>query len=61
VLVIPLTGFSAYIGDALAKKGWEVKMSHDNGENYTFAVDFKEWANLWCEVRREREGGGMGV
>ncbi|XP_070206643.1 serine-rich adhesin for platelets-like isoform X6 [Littorina saxatilis] len=49
VLVIPLSGFQAGIGEPLGRKGFEMKLTHNNGEAYTFAVDFKEWANLWCE------------
>ncbi|XP_076451189.1 LOW QUALITY PROTEIN: uncharacterized protein LOC143287130 [Babylonia areolata] len=49
VFVIPLSGFSANMGESLGRKGFEMKMSHENGESYTFAVDFKEWVALWCE------------
>ena len=50
VFVIPLAGFTASLGEPVGRKGFEMKLNHENGESYTFAVDFKEWANLWCEV-----------
>lgn len=62
VFVIPLAGFSASLGDPVGRKGFEMKLNHVNGESYTFAVDFKEWANLWCEVSLTGKGswGGGG-
>lgn len=50
VFVIPLSGYEAMIGERDGRKGFEIRLAHQSGDTHVFAVDFKEWAALWCEV-----------
>lgn len=49
-LVIQLTGFEACMLEREGRRGFEVKISHPTEDSHTFAVDFRDWANLWVEV-----------
>ncbi|CAG5132972.1 unnamed protein product, partial [Candidula unifasciata] len=48
-LVIPISGYEAYMNEREGRRGFEVKMSHPNDDSHTFSADFKEWALLWIE------------
>ena len=48
--VILLTGYDATFQKREGKRNFEINLTHDNFESHTFLADFKEWAEIWCEV-----------
>ncbi|XP_041377808.1 uncharacterized protein LOC121390133 isoform X2 [Gigantopelta aegis] len=48
-LVIHLPGYEATCTERDSKKGFEIKLSHPNCDAHYFSVDFKEWAQTWCD------------
>ena len=48
--VVPLPGYEASVAERDSKKGFEVKLCHPSGDTHYFAVDFREWAQTWCDV-----------
>ncbi|XP_067658774.1 actin filament-associated protein 1-like 1 isoform X2 [Haliotis asinina] len=48
-LVVHLTGYEAALHEKENRKGYEIKLTHPNCDSHVFAVDFKEWAQLWVD------------
>lgn len=50
-LVIQLVGYQATVSEKEHKKGgFDIKLTHPELEVHNFSVDFKEWAQTWCDV-----------
>ena len=48
--VIMLSGYLATFHKREGRRSHEIHLDHDNFEQHIFLVDFKEWAETWCEV-----------
>lgn len=48
--VILLSGYKATSHKREGRRSFEIHLDHDNFESHVFLVDFKEWAETWCEV-----------
>lgn len=48
-LVILLNGYKATFHNREGRRSFEIHLEHENFESYVFLVDFKEWAEIWCE------------
>ncbi|GFN77015.1 actin filament-associated protein 1 [Plakobranchus ocellatus] len=48
-LVLQLTGYTAAVSEREGRKGYEIRLSHPSDDSHTFAVDYRDWANLWAE------------
>ncbi|XP_052227306.1 uncharacterized protein LOC127842029 isoform X2 [Dreissena polymorpha] len=44
-----LTGYRASSHKREGRRSYEIHLDHDNFEQHVFLVDFKEWAELWCQ------------
>lgn len=49
-LMFSLSGYEATFHERDSRKGFEIKLSQAHSDTYHFAVDFKDWAQLWCDV-----------
>ena len=50
-LVIQLTGYEASFLEKENRRGFDVRLLHPSLETHMFSVDFKDWAQLWVQVR----------
>lgn len=55
VLVIQLIGYEVIYLEKENRRGFDVRLIYFSLEIYMFFVDFKDWVQLWVEVRKNKK------